>query len=360
MRLQLPTRFFVAWLVVGHGAGAAAQDAIPLSFERRAESHFSPERRGAAAPIDQSAPHEAVQPSAAGRDPEHLSKAPPSPIAERPGALCPSPDARWIEGYWEWDKSRRDFAWVTGTWLVPPPGKFWVNGYWRRDARGWYRVPGFWSGGGHVQVQKDRRAQEPASDWRQAGLPLIRPEESIGMAPGPDFFYIPGEYIPAVGGVVWRQGFWAQSQPGWEWIPARWDRRANGWVFREGFWNRVPDATNPHPGDRTGVSGTALVSTSANPMTPTRLSQLGAAQLASRAETDQKSGEAARSSQDAGKPTQTGPSQQPSDAQSGPQQVAAQQPAYRSYAPQPAYYPGRTMMWNARSVVGGFLRQFIP
>ena len=77
---------------------------------------------------------------------------------------------------------------------------------------------------------------------------MSRPEEPIGIAPGPDYFYIPGEYIPAGGGVAWRLGFWARSQPGWEWIPARWERRADAWAFREGFWNRVPGTSGPPPG----------------------------------------------------------------------------------------------------------------
>jgi len=78
------------------------------------------------------------------RDPERIDKAPPLPILERPGGSPTSPDARWVDGYWEWDRQSNDFIWVTGIWRVPPPGKFWVNGYWRRDDRGWYRVAGFW------------------------------------------------------------------------------------------------------------------------------------------------------------------------------------------------------------------------
>src|SRR5262249_11423963 len=202
--------------------------------ESPAESLLPREGPAAATSAEPSPPHEALQPPGTRREPEHIGKAPPSMIAERPGALCPGPDARWIEGYWGWDRDRGDFAWVTGTWLVPPPGEFWVNGYWRRDAKGWYRVPGFWSGGG--QVRKVMRVQEVSLDGRRAGAPLTRPEEPIGIAPGPDYFYIPGEYIPAGGGVVWRQGFWARSQPGWEWIPARWDRRAGARGVRRGVW----------------------------------------------------------------------------------------------------------------------------
>jgi hypothetical protein len=217
------------------------------------------------------------------------------------------------------------------------------------------------------------------------------------MAPGPDFFYIPGEYGPGPGGVVWRPGFWARFQPGWEWIPARWDRWATGWVFREGFWSRTPNPTSPLPGMAPSTYGATLVSTptgigspapattpnsvmpldlttvqnvglnpsvgsSAAPgemMIPTRSGQPGEIPLASRSATEASPADPARSGPGAGQTTQTSVSPKPSDSRSGPQPEYPQQPVYPSYGPQPVYYPGRAMMWNARSVVG-FLRQFIP
>jgi hypothetical protein len=91
------------------------------------------------------APHEAIVPAPGERATGHVTTSPPPPIAERPGETPPSQDARWIEGYWDWDPTRGEFAWVTGTWRVPPAGQFWVKGYWRRDDLGWSRVPGFWS-----------------------------------------------------------------------------------------------------------------------------------------------------------------------------------------------------------------------
>ena len=78
------------------------------------------------------------------------------------------------------------------------------------------------------------------ADGRGAGPSMARAEEPIGIPPGRDYFYIPGQNIPAGGGVAWRPGFWARSQAGWEWIPSRWERQADGWAFREGFWNRAP------------------------------------------------------------------------------------------------------------------------
>jgi hypothetical protein len=288
-------------------------------------------------------------------------------IAERPGAQQPSPDARWVEGYWDWDRNREDFAWVTGTWLAPPPGEFWVNGYWRRDAKGWYRVPGFWSGGGHVQ--KVAQVQEVALNGRTAGPSMTRPEELIGDPPGADYFYIPGEYVPAWGGVAWRPGYWVPFQPGWEWIPARWERRANAWVFHEGFWNRVRGTPIPPLGGLQPAGGTTLASApggsgsatarlDSNPVVPTNAA-------ATPGETDPKATETTRSGQEAGKTTQNGASPKPGEPKPGepkpgPQPVYPQQPPYAWYGPQPVYPPARALMWNARSAVGGFLRQVLP
>jgi hypothetical protein len=77
------------------------------------------------------------------------------------------------------------------------------------------------------------------SDWRTQGPPDDRPAESIGLAPGPDYFYVPGEYVPDGEDLVWATGFWAKAQPGWEWVPAHWVRRSDGWAFRGGRWEPV-------------------------------------------------------------------------------------------------------------------------
>ena len=117
---------------------------------------------------------------------------------------------------------------MTGTWRVPPPGRFWVNGYWKRDDQGWYRVPGFWS-----ERKTDRL------DYRKNGPPQERPDEEPGQPPVDDCFFIPGQYYPDGDGVVWKKGFWAKVQPGWSWVPAQWVRQPEGWVFQDGYWDRT-------------------------------------------------------------------------------------------------------------------------
>jgi hypothetical protein len=252
------------------------------------------------------------------------------------------------------DASREEFAWVTGTWLVPPPGEFWVNGYWRRDAKGWYRVPGFWSGGGHIQ--KVVPVQDVVLDERTTVPSLTRPEEPTGNAPGPDYFYIPGEYIPSWGGVAWRPGYWALSQPGWEWIPARWERRPDNWVFHEGFWYRLSDSPSPRPGGISFASAPAVIGSPA----PRLISSPGlpANGVTARGETDAKATETSQSGQWAGKAMQNGAPPKPGETKPGTQQEFPQQPPFGWSGSQPVY--PRAPMWNAKSAIGGVLRQVLP
>ena len=143
-------------------------------------------------------------------------------------SIRPDARAQWIEGYWEWEDSRHDFVWVTGTWRVAPPGRLWVNGYWKRDDQGWYRVAGFWS---------DRKTDR--LDFRKDGPPADHPADEPGPSPGKDYFYVPGQYFPDGNGVVWKAGYWAKAQPGWAWVPAKWVKQPEGWVFQDGYWDRT-------------------------------------------------------------------------------------------------------------------------
>lgn len=171
--------------------------------------------------------HEAFLSTRGDREPLTLPQSPPPPVIERPSFEPTDHRAVWIGGYWDWERSRDDFVWVTGTWRVPPPGQLWVNTYWKRDENGWRRIPGFWS---------DRRTSR--LEYRAEGPPANRPDEDPGRPPKPNCFYIPGEYVPDGDQIVWKKGYWADAQPGWSWVPARWIRQSEGWVFQNGFWDR--------------------------------------------------------------------------------------------------------------------------
>ena len=84
---------------------------------------------------------------------------------------------------------------------------------------------------------------DPRSLILRDGPPRELPADPAGPAPGPDFFFVPGQYVPSSAGVAWRPGFWARVQPGWEWVPARWVRLSEGWTYREGHWERAESAT---------------------------------------------------------------------------------------------------------------------
>ncbi len=136
-----------------------------------------------------------------------VDQPPPPPLPDQPRPAAGESGAVWIEGYWNWQPAIGQFAWVSGVWKVPPPGRFWVGGYWKREEKGWTRVPGFWS---------DRKR-----DVLRDGPPREQPEETVGPAPGPDYFFVPGQYVPAdKGTTIWRPGFWARARSGWEWVPA--------------------------------------------------------------------------------------------------------------------------------------------
>jgi hypothetical protein len=348
--------------------------------------------QGAATPAEKIPPHEAILAPTGDHEREYADKVPPPKIVERPGESAPGPDARWIEGYWDWDKTRRDFAWVTGTWRVPPSGKFWVEGYWRHDEKGWYRVPGFWSERRAVPTA-GRGSRDARDSIRTEPLPE-RPVETVGAAPGPDFFYVPGEYAPEGEGVVWRPGFWYQSQPGWEWYPARWIRQATGWAFREGSWSRVAGTPSSPPGNRPVVHGATIVSTPAGPGTApndttgnslTPISTVAPSGNASNPTAGASPGpsgttppigaignrDADPGSADGEMPTATDrPGQVAGTTPAGSVSPA---PAPGGYGSQPMYnYPaggmqqwnyspwGGGMQWNGRSGYGGFVNRFFP
>jgi hypothetical protein len=248
---------FVSVLITGWVARPLRAEDAPVAEVPPEINEVLQDRKSAAAEV--TAPHEVYRPPAKAASKEYIHKDPPRDIATRPGARPPGANYQWIDGYWEWDAARKDFVWVTGIWYAPPAGTFWVSGYWRRDPKGWFRVPGQWSG---------RRG--PKLDWRQTGPPNDRVEESIGPAPGPDYFYVPGQYVPERDELVWKPGFWYRSQPGWEWSPARWVKQSSGWAFRPGRWNR--DGTLVKPLNDSAETGEAVADNAADnatSLTPT-------------------------------------------------------------------------------------------
>jgi hypothetical protein len=188
--------------------------------------------------------HEALQ--SARERPEaarvHVRREPPASIVERPSGRRPGARAQWVPGYWEWDAERNEFVWMGGMWQVAPPGSVWAPGRWVREADGWYRAPGSWVSRRDGTVARARAASGDQPAWRTTGPPATHPDDTPDLAPGPDYFFVSGHYVPEGDRLAWRRGFWARLQPGWDWVPARWVRRSEGWEFRRGYWARDPDA----------------------------------------------------------------------------------------------------------------------
>jgi hypothetical protein len=304
------------------------------------------------------------------RKPERIDRSPPPAIIERPGAGAPSPDAQWIEGYWTWNESRRDFDWVTGVWRVAPAGKFWVSGYWRRDPAGWSRVPGFWSDGRAAPAPKRDTVAAPADRSRtmpSAAPPrqLIgqlpeRPRELIGAPPGPGYFYVPGEYVPQGSQLVWKPGIWSPSQPGWDWIPARWVRQATGWTFREGYWNRVGQTPSTPPGGGSTSGGAGVVASSGSGRARANAPESSTARISTDAPAGGAASEASPLELSVDAPDSGGVETDAlSQETKKPSESQAQTPARVRYAPSPAYYNSwGGMPWNGRAPFGGILGRF--
>jgi hypothetical protein len=106
--------------------------------------------------------------------------------------------------------------------------------------------------------------------WRTTGPPADHPAETPAAAPGPDYFFVAGHYVPAGDELRWRPGFWTRVQPGWEWIPARWVRRPTGWEFRAGQWVAETGAVdvNVAADGRTDVRVTAPSAARSDPASP--------------------------------------------------------------------------------------------
>jgi hypothetical protein len=175
----------------------------------------------------------------------YAPKEPPAAIVERPAGARPARNAQWVPGYWDWDPDQHEYVWVGGSWQVPPAGSFWVNTRWVRDAAGWYRAPGFWSHRRDRAVVTTEFDATPRPSWEKTGPPADHPDDTPGLAPGPNFFFVPGHYEPAGDQLAWRTGFWARVQPGWDWVPPRWVRRPDGWQFRKGSWVVDPAVGGP-------------------------------------------------------------------------------------------------------------------
>jgi len=73
----------------------------------------------------------------------HAPKPPPPPPVEQPQEPQPTTTAVWTPGQWQWDGSA--YVWIPGAWRIPPSEKHtWQPSGWSVSARGAIFVPGGW------------------------------------------------------------------------------------------------------------------------------------------------------------------------------------------------------------------------
>jgi hypothetical protein len=53
-----------------------------------------------------------------------LTLPPPPPLEEMEITQPPSPDAVWVEGYWQWERWHHKYVWTQGYWKVKRHGEW--------------------------------------------------------------------------------------------------------------------------------------------------------------------------------------------------------------------------------------------
>ncbi|MGO9108520.1 MAG: YXWGXW repeat-containing protein, partial [Thermoguttaceae bacterium] len=156
-----------------------------------------------------------------------VPKQPSAPIEEVPPDMKPEGNPTWIPGYWSWDDERRDFIWVSGVWRSAPPGYRWMPGYWQpaQGQEGFQRISGYWM---PTRVQETTYLPQPPQSM-EAGPNTV--------APGQNYFWIPGHWQWYDTRYVWQPGYWAAYQTDWIWVPATYAWTPRGFVYVPGYWD---------------------------------------------------------------------------------------------------------------------------
>jgi hypothetical protein len=61
--------------------------------------------------------------------------------------------------------------------------------------------------------------------------------EVVGVAPGPNYYWVNGYYVWDGGRYAWRRGYWAPRPWGSAyWVAGHWEHRPRGWFYVGGYW----------------------------------------------------------------------------------------------------------------------------
>jgi len=223
--------------------GAAIVAALALVATTSAQPPLPPpdksEAKDGAQPADQPEPgvkvaekgpiHEAfAQPGAETRGKGMTApKKPPAPVPELPPETKPDGEnVKWVPGYWQWDKEKEDFIWISGFWRNVPPGRTWQAGEWIEKNGTWMYTPGFWR-------------PTNMNNWR---IDLPEPPTSVESGPStpsddPNAIWIPGQWEYRNDQYVWRSGYWAHSNDDQVWQPGQYLATGSGYSYCPGDWD---------------------------------------------------------------------------------------------------------------------------
>ena len=57
-----------------------------------------------------------------------------------------------------------------------------------------------------------------------------------GVAPGPDYIWIDGDWVWGGGRYSWHNGYWGHPRPGRAWVGGSWNHGARGYHWNRGHW----------------------------------------------------------------------------------------------------------------------------
>ena len=79
---------------------------------------------------------------------------------------------------------------------------------------------------------------EPAPGTVYASFaPPAAEVEVVGVAPGPDYVWVPGHYVWRGGNYVWEPGRYEKApHRGARWVRGTWRHHERGWYWTDGHW----------------------------------------------------------------------------------------------------------------------------
>ncbi len=204
----------------GAKVDAASQAKVPGAADAKVDDNFEVLTRG---PIHEAYATQYQTGAVAGVT---IDKEPPAAIDEIPPPAKPEGEGvTWIPGYWGWDAEKSDFLWVSGTYRNAPPGQRWTPGYWAKVGTGYQWMSGFWLDANTTSL--NYYSPPPQSLERGPSSP----------APGNDYFYAPGSYVPQREKYAWQPGYWVPYQANYVWTPARNIATPGGYIYTPGYWD---------------------------------------------------------------------------------------------------------------------------